>query len=274
MTTTTGNAAAVPVWLEDWLQVEWPHLQVYLTNVAEQWAVCALAGPNARKVLEKLTDADISAENFPFMTMKTIRIAGVDGRVLRVSFTGESTFEINVPARYGQYIWEQIMQAGAEYDICPFGTEALHILRAERGFVVVGQDTDGTVTPIDLGMGWMVSKEKSDFIGKRGFSAPEVTRQGRKELVGLMTDKPDCVIPHGSHLVESPTQTPPVKTIGWVSSTYWSETLRRSIALALVEDGRARIGQTLTVRNINGDAEKVTLTEPSFFDAKGERAHA
>lgn len=232
MTTTTGNASAMLGWLEDWLQVEWPHLQVYLTNVAEQWAVCALAGPNARKVLEKLTDADISAEALPFMTMKTIPVAGVDCRVLRASFTGESTFEVNVPARYGQYIWERVIEAGIEYDICPFGTEALHILRAERGFVVVGQDTDGTVTPFDLGMGWIVSKKKNDFIGKRGFAAPEVARRGRKELVGLLTVKPDYIIPHGSHLVEGATGKPPVKTIGWVCSTYWSETLGRSIALA------------------------------------------
>ncbi|KIC11638.1 sarcosine oxidase subunit alpha [Leisingera sp. ANG-M1] len=274
MTTTTGNAAAVLAWLEDWLQVEWPDLDVHLTNVAEQWAVCSLAGPNARKVLEKLTSLDVSAGAFPFMTMKEGKVAGVDARILRVSFTGESSFEINVPARYGQYVWEQIMEAGREFDIIPFGTEALHILRAERGFVVVGQDTDGTVTPMDLGMGWIVSKNKGDFIGKRGFDAPEVARGGRKQLVGLLTDKRDYVIPHGSHLVEMATQAPPVKTVGWVCSTYWSETLGRSIALALVEDGRARIGQSLTVRNINGDAEKVTLTDPVFYDAKGERAHA
>ncbi|RUX69616.1 hypothetical protein EN925_18580 [Mesorhizobium sp. M7A.F.Ca.US.006.04.2.1] len=165
-------------------------------------------------------------------------------------------------------------RAGSEYDIIPFGTEALHVLRAERGFVVVGQDTDGTVTPMDLGMGWIVSKKKSDFIGKRGFSAPEVAREGRKQFVGLLTEKPNYVIPFGSHLVENATQKPPLKTVGWVCSTYWSETLGRSIALALVENGRARIGQTSTVRNINGDVEKVTLTQPCFFDPKGERANA
>lgn len=274
MTTTTGNAAAALGWLEDWLQVEWPHLDVQLTNVAEQWAVCALAGPNARKVLEKLTDLDVSTDGFPFMTLKDGKVAGVDARILRVSFTGESSFEINVPSRYGQYMWEQIMQAGVDFDIIPFGTEALHILRAERGFVVVGQDTDGTVTPYDLGMGWSVSKKKTDFIGIRGFKVPEVAREGRKQLVGLRTENPNYVIPHGSHLTENITHAPPVTTVGWVSSTYWSETLNHSIALALVENGRERIGQNLTVRNINGDIEKVTVTEPVFYDAKGERAHA
>ena len=274
MTTTTGNASAVLAWLEDWLQVEWPHLDVYLTNVAEQWAVCALAGPNARKVLEKLTNLDVSCGGFPFMTMKEGEVAGVNCRILRVSFTGESSFEINVPSSYGHYVWEQIIEAGKEFDIIPFGTEALHIMRAERGFVVVGQDTDGTVTPDDLGMNWIVSKKKSDFLGKRGSQVPEVKRSGRKQLVGLMTERKDYVIPHGTHLVEILKPKPPMKTIGWVSSTYWSETLGHSIAFALVENGRERIGRTLIARNINGETENVTITDSVFFDAKGERANA
>ena len=274
MTTTTGNSQAVLAWLEDWLQVEWPNLDVHLTNVAEQWAVCALAGPNARKVLEKLTNLDVSAKGFPFMTMKEDQVAGVNCRILRVSFTGESSFEINVPSRYGHYVWEQIMEAGKEFEIIPFGTEALHILRAERGFVVVGQDTDGTVTPDDLGMSWTVSKKKGDFIGQRGASVPEVKRDGRKQLVGLVTERKGYVVPHGTHLVEILTPKPPMKTVGWVSSTYWSETLGQSIALALVENGRQRMGQTLIARNINGETEKVTITEPVFFDPKGERANA
>ena len=149
-----------------------------------------------------------------------------------------------------------------------------YILRAERGFVVVGQDTDGTVTPDDLGMSWIVSKKKGDFIGQRGASVPEVKRDGRKQLVGLVTERKGYVVPHGTHLVEILTPKPPMKTVGWVSSTYWSETLGQSIALALVENGRQRMGQTLIARNINGETEKVTITEPVFFDPKGERANA
>ena len=201
-------------------------------------------------------------------------MAGVDARISRVSFTGELSYEINVPARYGQYAWEQIMDAGEEFGIAPFGTEALHILRAERGFIVVGQDTDGSVTPGDLGMDWIVSTEKIDFIGKRGLASPEARREGRRQLVGLLTENPDYVIPHGTHLVETPHDKPPMKSVGFVCSTYYSETLGRSIAFALIAHGRKRMGQTLTARNINGETAKVTVTEPMFLESGGLRADA
>ena len=274
MTTTSGQAAAVLAWLEEWLQIEWPHLDVHLTDVGEQWAVCALAGPMARNVLQKLTVKDMGGVAFPSMTVQDARVAGVNARIMRVSFTGEQSYEINVPARYGQYAWEQIMDAGAEFGLAPFGTEALHILRAERGFAVVGQDTDGSVTPKDLGMNWIVSTKKTDFIGKRGLASPEARRHGRRQLVGLLTENPDCVIPHGTHLVEGHQDKPPMKAVGFVCSTYHSETLGRSIAFALIEHGRSRLGQTLRAYGINGEAANVTVTEPAFLGTKGVHANA
>ncbi len=274
MTTTSGQATGVLDRLEECLQVEWPHLDVHLTDVGEQWAVCALAGPMARDVLKKLTVSDMSRDAFPFMTTRAARVAGVDARIVRVSFTGELSYEINVPSRYGQFAWEQIMDVGAEFGIVPFGTEALHILRAERGFIVIGQDTDGSVTPRDLGMDWIVSAKKIDFIGKRGLASLEARSEGRRQLVGLLTENPDYVIPYGTHLVEKRHGKPPMKSVGFVCSTYYSETLGRSIAFALIVHGGKRMGQTLTACNINDETATVTVTEPMFLDSGGLRANS
>ena len=161
MTTTTGGAAGVLDWLEEWLQTEWPDLKVYLTSVTEQWSVATLSGPDAAKVIEAAgTDIDLSAEAFGHMSMKQGHISGLPVRIFRVSFTGELSYEINVPARYGLALWQVLMKAGEAFHITPYGTEAMHVLRAEKGFIIVGQETDGTVTPLDLGMCWIVSKKK------------------------------------------------------------------------------------------------------------------
>ena len=171
MTTTTGNAAVVLFWLEEWLQTEWPEFQVYLTSVSEQWATVSLCGPNARALLAGLTEGiALGADAFPPMTMREGRVAGIPARLLRVSFTGELSFEINVRASHGLALWEALIAAGADHGITPYGTEAMHVLRAEKGFIIVGQETDGSVTPIDLGMDWIVSKSKPDFIGKRSLA--------------------------------------------------------------------------------------------------------
>ncbi|MFQ5938152.1 MAG: FAD-dependent oxidoreductase, partial [Acidiferrobacterales bacterium] len=180
MTTTSGNAARVLAWLEEWLQTEWPDLKIYCNSMTEHWATLAIAGPFARKLLAKLTDdIDVDADAFPFMSYRAGTVAGIAARVFRVSFTGEVSYEINVPARYGLALWNALMTAGQEYGITPFGTETMHVLRAEKGYIIAGQDTDGTVTPIDLGLGWMVSKQK-DFLGKRSLSRSDVEREDRK----------------------------------------------------------------------------------------------
>ena len=153
MTTTTGGAAGVLEWLEEWLQTEWPNLKVYLTSVTEQWAVAAICGPNSRELLAELCpDIDLSDEAFPFMGYKEGTVSGIKARIFRISFTGELSFEINVPRSYGLSLWTTLLETGKKYDICPYGTEAMHVLRAEKGFIIVGQETDGTVTPVDLGL--------------------------------------------------------------------------------------------------------------------------
>ncbi len=275
MTTTSGGAARVMGWIEEWLQTEWPQMEVYATSVTEQWAVASLNGPYARKVLEQVIDMPDSLNNdsFPFMSMREARVADIPARIYRISFTGELAFEINVPARYGLALWQALMDAGKQYDICPYGTEAMHVLRAEKGFIIVGQDTDGTVTPMDLGMDWIVSKKKSDFLGKRSFTRTDTAKAGRKQLVGLLTEDPQFVLPEGSHVVEAVKPKPPMAMLGHVSSSYMSPNVGHSIAMALIKDGFNRKGQTLDVALIDGTSHKVQVTEPLFFDKQGERIH-
>ena len=143
-------------------------------------------GPNARKLIEPLVEGiDLSKEAFPHMAVREGKICGVPTRLFRVSFSGELGFEINVPAHYGRAVWETLFEAGQHYGITPYGTETMHVLRAEKGFIIVGQDTDGTVTPFDAGMPWAVSKKKKDFVGKRSLARPDLIAGGRKQLVGL-----------------------------------------------------------------------------------------
>lgn len=275
MNTTTGGAARVLNWLEEWLQTEYPDWDVYCTSVTEQWAVATLSGPKARDVLQAVSpDTPLDPESFPFMSMREATVAGIPARIFRISFTGDLSFEINVPARYGRALWEALMVAGEPFDITPYGTETMHVLRAEKGFIIVGQETDGAVTPFDLGMDWIVSKKKEDFLGKRSFSRPDTSREGRKQLVGLLTADPNFVLPEGAHLVSELRNAPPMPMIGHVTSSYMSPNVGRSIALGLVKDGRNLMGQSFDVPLMSGRVEKVTITEPVFFDQEGERANA
>ena len=271
MTTTTGGAAHVLGWMERWRQTEWPELKVYFTSVTDQWATVAVAGPNARAVLTAVgTDIDLEAEAFPFMSWREGQVGGMPARVFRVSFSGESAFEVNVPANLGSAMWECIYAAGAPFDITPYGTETMHVLRAEKGFVIVGQDTDGSVTPIDLGMDWIVAKHK-DFLGKRSLSRSDCTRPGRKQLVGLLTSDPEVVLPEGAQLVNEPYTRLPAPMQGHVTSSYWSATLGRSIAMALVKGGLSRMGETIYAPLADGHMVSARISSTMFYDPKGER---
>ena len=273
MHTTTGNAAHVLGWLEEWLQTEWPDLRVYCASATEQYATVNLAGPNARALLASLTEMDVSSDAFPFMSWREGRVADLPARIFRVSFTGELSYEINVPASYGMDLWNTCVTAGEKFGLVPFGTEALHVLRAEKGYIAIGQDTDGTVTPVDLGMGGLVSKKK-DFLGKRSLTRTDMTAPGRREFVGLLTTDPQEVLPEGAHIVEQVLPKPPMKTLGHVTSSYYSPTLERSIALAMLENGRARMGEPVRLPLEDGRTVTATVTGPTFFDPDGERLHA
>ena len=273
MSTTTGGAARVLAWLEEWAQTEWPELDVYFNSVTEQYTVAGIAGPLARALLSELaTGIDLDAESLPFMSWHDGRVAGIPARVMRVSFTGESSFEISVAADYGLYLWTTLMRKGARYGITPFGTEAMHVLRAEKGFIIAGQDTDGTVTPGDLGLGKMVSRHK-DFIGKRSLSRADTSREDRKQLVGLLTEDANFVLPEGAQIVERVLPRPPMRMIGHVTSSYYSANLGRSIALALLRNGRQRHGERIVLPLLRRTVP-ATITEPVFLDPGGERMRA
>ncbi|MGF1593555.1 MAG: sarcosine oxidase subunit alpha family protein [Kiloniellaceae bacterium] len=271
MTTTTGNAAAVLGHMEDYLQTEWPDLEVYLTSVTEQFATMTLSGPNARRLLAEVCEADLSSEALPHMGYTPGRVAGVPARIFRISFTGELSYEINVPASFGMAAWQTLMTAGERYGITPYGTEAMHVLRAEKGYIIVGQETDGSVTPLDLGMDWIVSKTK-DFVGRRSLSRADMDKPDRKQLVGLLTKNPQEVLPEGAQLVEKVLAQPPMPMLGHVTSSYYSPNCGRSIAMALVKGGRARIGETLYAPLGHGRTVPCVVAEsPVFFDPEGER---
>ena len=271
VTTTTGGAPRVLALMEDYLQTEWPQLNVWLTSTTEQWAVIALQGPKARAVLEPLVEqVDLSASALPHMGMTRGRVCGVPALVFRVSFTGELGFEINVPADYGLEIWRAIWAAGQGHGLCAYGTETMHVLRAEKGYVIVGQDTDGTVTADDAGLGWAVGKNKADFLGLAAMQKAALVDPNRKQLVGLLTTDPSLVLEEGSQITARQGLRPPMKVIGHVTSSYYSAVLGRSIALGLVGAGRSRTGQALYVPTPHGEST-VTVTHPVFYDPKGER---
>ena len=273
MSTTSGNAPRVLAWLEEWLQTEWPDLRVYLNSVTETWATAAISGPLARRLLSQLTDLDVSPESFPHMSVLTGTVAGLPARVFRVSFTGEVSYEISVPARYGLALWTTLIDAGEPYGITPFGTETMHVLRAEKGYIIAGQDTDGTVTPIDLGMDWIVSKKK-DFLGRRSLSRADTARPDRKHLVGLLTDRPQEVLPEGAQVTaDEPDGRPPVPMIGHVTSAYYSASIGRSIALALIKSGRERMGAKVRIP-LAGTTVTATVCAPVFYDPEGARLRA
>jgi len=265
-TTTTGNAAAVLDWFEEWLQTEWPDLRVRLTSVTEQWATIAVVGPKSRAVVEKLAPVDLS-----FMTFTDTTLAnGIPARIARISFSGELAFEINVATWHGLAVWEAVHGTGEEFGITPYGTETMHVLRAEKGYPIVGQDTDGTVTPIDLGMEWIVSKRKA-FVGSRSLRRPDTARPDRKQLVGLLPVDPSDLLPEGAQLVTADSSLePPVPMLGHVTSSYHSAALGRTFALALVRSGRDRLGQVLHAP-LAGKTIAATVVEPVFYDPEGTR---
>ena len=273
VTTTTGGAPRVLNMMEDYLQTEFPDWKVRLTSTSEQWAVIAVQGPKAREIIAPLVEGiDLSPEGMPHMSIREGKICGVPTRLMRVSFTGELGFEINVPADYGRSVWEAVYERGAPLGMVPYGTESMHVMRAEKGFIIVGQDTDGTVTPEDAGVGWAIGRKKADFVGIRGLKRSDLTREGRRQLVGLKTADPKKVLEEGAQIVADPNQPIPMKMIGFVTSSYWSQVLGHSIALALVEDGRALMGQTLHVPMQN-ETIAVEVTGTVFYDIEGGRVN-
>jgi sarcosine oxidase subunit alpha len=273
MTTTTGGAARVLTWLERWLQTEWPDMRVRLASVTDHWATFAVVGPNSRKVLQKVCrDIDFANAAFPFMSYREGTVTGAASRVMRISFSGELAYEVNVPANVGRAVWEALMAAGAEFDITPYGTETMHVLRAEKGYIIVGQDTDGSMTPYDLGMGGLVAKSK-DFLGKRSLTRSDTAKAGRKQLVGLLAEDASFVIPEGSQIVSGPFTGDTAPMLGHVTSSYFSPILKRSIAMAVIKGGLDKIGESVMIPLACGKKMPAKITSSVFYDSEGARQH-
>ena len=271
MHTTTGGAAEILGWMEHWHQTEWPQMEVFMTSVTDHWSTAAVVGPNSRKVLSTVVEGiDFDNDAFPFMSSRKGNIDGIAVRVNRISFSGELAYEVNVMANHGRFVWEKLMSAGSEYDITPYGTETMHVLRAEKGYVIVGQDTDGSVTPIDLGMNWILSKNK-DYLGRRSLERADCVREGRKELVGLLTDDPKEVLPEGGQIVNEVSDAIPLAMQGHVTSSYYSACLERSIAMALVKGGHQRHGETVYIALTDGRFVPAVIGSSVFYDPEGER---
>lgn len=272
MTTTTGGAARVMEWLEIYHQTEWPELKVYFTSVTDHWATMTLSGPNSRKLLAEVTDIDLDKDAFPFMSWKEGLVGGVPARVFRISFTGELSYEVNVQADYALGVWEKIVEAGKQYNLTPYGTETMHVLRAEKGFIIVGQDTDGSVTPDDLNMGWCVGRTKPfSWIGWRGMNREDCLREDRKQLVGLKPVDPNKVLPEGAQLVFDPKQSIPMKMVGHVTSSYMSSTMGYSFAMAVVKGGLKRMGERVFAPLADGSVIEAEICSSVFYDPKGDR---
>ena len=272
MTTTTGGAAGVMEWLELWHQTEWPELDVTFTSVTDQWATMTVTGPEARKLLGEITDIDLDRDAFKFMDWREGKVADVPARVFRISFTGELAYEINVQANYAMHVWKTLFEHGEKYGLTPYGTETMHVLRAEKGFIIAGQDTDGSVTPEDLGMQWAIGYDKpNSWVGKRALSRPDTRRTDRKQLVGLRPKDPSVVLEEGAQIVFDPDHAIPMPMVGHVTSSYYSPTLKSGFALAVVKGGHQRMGETVYLPMVDGKTHAAEIVGTIFVDPKGER---
>jgi len=269
--TTTGGADRIHAHMEEWLQTEWWDWKVYVANMTEQFAQVAVVGPNARKVLEKLGGMDVSKEALGFMQWADGTLGGFKARVYRISFSGELSYEIAVPANEGRAFWDALLEAGAEFDVMPYGTEALHVMRAEKGFIMIGDETDGTVIPQDLNMQWAISKKKEDFLGKRAQERSHMVSPDRWKLVGLET-LDGSVLPDGSYAVAPGNNANGQRnTQGRVTSTYYSPTLGRGIAMGLVHNGPDRMGEVIEFNKVDGSLVKAKIVDQVFYDAEGAK---
>ncbi len=267
---SSSHTAGVLAMLELWHQTEYPQMRVEFHDITSAWATFAVSGPRARALLSQLSaDIDLSDVALPHMSLAYGTIFGQPGRIARVSFTGERSYEISVHADYGASLWQLLLAAGAT----PYGIETLSLLRAEKGFILIGTDTDGMTLPDDLGMPGPLRAKKVEFVGKRSLLTPDATRPDRRQFVGLLPDDAGFVPAVGAHAIERRDGTQ--RSIGWVTTSWHSPTLGRSIALGMIENGRALAADGAKVELFHlGKTSRATVTAPCFLDPTGERLHA
>lgn len=269
--TTTGGADRIHAHMEDWLQCEWFDWRVYTANVTEQFAQIAVAGPKARDLLQALGGLDVSSGALPFMSWAGGRLAGIPLRAYRISFSGELSYELATPAGHGLALWQALVDAGQDLGVIAYGTEAMHVMRAEKGFIMIGDETDGTVIPQDLGLGWAISRKKADYIGKRAQERAHMTDPDRWKLVGLQT-LDGSVLPEGAYAVtDARNDNGQVVTEGRVTSTCHSPTFDRGIAMGLVRHGPDRMGEVLRFNRVDGTTVEARIVDPCLYDPKGGR---
>lgn len=272
--TTSGHAAAVTELFREWLQCEWTNLRVLVEDVTTCWAVANIVGPRSRAVLERLdSDIDFSRGALPHMAARPGHILGTPARVARVSFTGETSFELAVPWRNATTLWDALLTAGTAEGIAPFGVEALMTMRVEKGYLHLGADTDGTTLPQDIGFGEIMRKKPMDFVGRRSANRPDGLRDDRRSFVGLaVTDGNPAPLPIGAHVLPADT-TRPQPGQGWVTSSVWSPTLGKPLALAMVARGQDRIGEDVRIWDL-GAWREARIAPVCSYDPEGARLDA
>jgi sarcosine oxidase subunit alpha len=265
---TSGHASAVAAGFQEWLQGEWPDLDVVTEDVTTAWAVMNVVGPKSREILAKLEiDIDLSREAFPHMTLRLGRIGDIPVRIQRVSFTGELSYEVAAPSGYGAALWDSLMRLGASEGLTPFGIEALTCMRIEKGYLHIGADTDGATLPQDIGFAELIAKKKDDFIGRRSTLLPDGMRSHRRQIVGLEATDSAAPLSIGAHIGASSEKQ---SSDGWVTSSTFSPTLNRPLAMALLTGGRARLGESVRIYDL-GQWRSARVVAPGWYDPEGLR---
>jgi sarcosine oxidase subunit alpha len=271
LTTTSSGASRVAQWLEEWRQCEWPGVRVVVVPVTDQWATVALTGQHARTILERLKpQCDVSNEALPHLGFRATQLLGSEARIYRVSFSGELTYEINVPSHKARELWSALLEAGRPHGIAPFGVDALLHLRMEKGFLHIGADTDGTTVPDDVGFGKPAATKQRHYVGKRSLSLPENVRPDRLQLIGLAGEG-TAALPVGSHLRFLNSKEP---TDGWVTSAGSSSAGGKPIALAMLRAGRGQLDRVVDVYDDGRVVTRAQVVNPLFYDPAGARMNA
>lgn len=272
--TTSGGVHRICDMMEEWLQCEWTDLHVLVDDVTTQWANFTVAGPRARDVLAALdTHADISASALRHMTAVEATVAGLDARIVRVSYSGELSYEINIPAGHATGFLETILEAGEPFGLTPYGIEALMVLRMEKGYLHIGSDTDGSSTPDDIGWGEVARNKSTDYIGRRSLFRSANLDNQRMQFVGLEPLDADHPIRPGGHLLVGENRQPPAATDGWVTSACFSPNLGKHIALGMLRGGSGQMGKIVTVCD-EDSRYSVRVVSPVFIDPDGEKQNA
>jgi sarcosine oxidase, subunit alpha len=270
VTTTTGNAERVALWMREWAECEWPQLRVIVTPITTAWGTVTLSGPKAREILSHIVSGvDLGKDAFPHMTYREGIIDGGAARIHRVSFTGEVSYEVNVPAHRTIALWRACMGFGSPAGLRPYGIDSLNVMRTEKGYLHIGADTDSKTTPLDLGWRTLIEKKSADFVGRGALALAEYQRADRQQLVGVQSVDPAAPLMSGAHLINASG----APSEGFLTSACFSPTLGDWVALARLKRGQARLGEQLLAFD-QGQVTSVRIVNPVFYDPDNSRLQA